>query len=167
MFSSAVKWSLLIFWTEKYLLALKCLLAAWALDKEHSKVHGQLIRFKLAIDENSEALAPKTAAIIKSEFTLLPASVNLSQYNDEYLVRHKDCARRTVSALKVRRLLSPDKAMSCQKDAANVIKLPSITMEEARETLKLLFSWNSNDIDSFRAQAAAKWPRATAFTASN
>jgi peptide alpha-N-acetyltransferase len=152
---------------EKYLLALKCLLAAWALDKEHSKVHEQVVRFKLAIDQDNETLAPQSAQIIKSEFTLLPALINLSQYNDEYLARHKGCARRTLSALKIRKLLSPDSAASCQKDAVDVIKLPSITMEEAKETLELLRSWNSNDIDSFRSQAAAKWPRATVFTASS
>lgn len=146
---------------------MKCLLAASALDKEHSQVHGQVIRFKLAIDQDREALAPKTAEIIKSEFKLLPASTNLTLYNDEYLARHADCARRTVSALKIRRLLSPDKATSCQEDTANVINLPSITMEEAKETLELLRSWNSSVIDSFRSKAAAKWPRATVFTASS
>jgi N-alpha-acetyltransferase 15/16, NatA auxiliary subunit len=152
---------------EKYLLALKCLLAAWALDKEHSKVHEQLIRFKQAIDQDAETLAPQTAQIIKSEFTLLPASTSLSQYNDDYLSRNKDCARRTLSALKARKLLSPQSAVSCKKDAVDVIKLPSITMEEAKEALELLRSWNSSDIDSFRSQAAAKWPRATAFSTPN
>jgi hypothetical protein len=152
--------------TEKYLLALKCLLAASALDREHSKVHEQLIRFKQAVEQDGETLAPQTAEVIKSEFSLLPASVSLSQYNDEYLSKHKNCARRTLSALRVRKLLSPDSAASCKKDAADVIKLPSITMEEAQETLDLLRSWNSSDIDSFRAQAAAKWPKATVFSSS-
>ena len=153
--------------TEKYLLALKCLLAAWTLNKEHSKVHEQLIRFKQAIDQDSETLAPQAAEIIKSEFTLLPASKSLLQYNEDYLSRNKDCARRTLSALKVRKLLSPQSAVSCKKDAVDVIKLPSITIEEAKEALELLRSWNSSDIDSIRSQAAAKWPRATAFATPN
>lgn len=129
-------------------------------------MHEQLIRFKQAIDQDGETLTPQTAEVIKSEFTLLPASANLSQYNDEYLSKHKECARRTLSALRVRQLLSPDSAASCKKDAADVIKLPSITMEEAQEALDLLRSWKSSDIDSFRAQAASKWPKATVFTSS-
>jgi hypothetical protein len=154
-------------WTEKYLLALKCLLAASALDKDHSKVHEQVVRFKLAIDQDAEKLSPQAAEIIKSEFTLLPASASLAQYNDEYLARNKDCARRTLSALKARKLLSPDTAASLQNDAANVIKIPSITLEEAEEAFELLRSWNSSNIDSFRSQAATKWPKARAFQPSN
>jgi hypothetical protein len=72
-----------------------------------------------------------------------------------------------LSALKVRKLLSPDSAASCQSGAADVIKLPSITMEEAKEAFELLRSWNSSNVESFRSQAAAKWPKATVFSASN
>jgi peptide alpha-N-acetyltransferase len=119
----------------KYLLALKCLLAAAALDKEHPKVHEQIIRFKLAIDKDMEAVPPKSAEIIKSEFTLLPASTPLTQVNGEYLAKHKDSARSTLFALRVRKLLSPDSASSVEKDVVAVIKLPSITVEEAEEAL--------------------------------
>jgi peptide alpha-N-acetyltransferase len=153
-------------YAEKYLLALKCLLAAAALDREHPKVHEQIIRFKQIIDKDAETLAPQTAEIIKSEFTLLPASTSLSQYNDEYLSKHKDSARHTLSASRVHKLLSPDSAARYEKDAANVIKLPSITMDEAKEALDLLRSWNSSEADGFRTSAAAKWPNATAFAAS-
>lgn len=151
---------------EKYLLALKCLLAAAALDKEHSKVHEQIIRFKLAIDKDIESLPPKSAEVVKSKFNLLPASVDLSEYNHEYLSQHNDCARRTISALKVRKLLSPDSSSSIEKDVAAVIKLDSITMEEAKEALELLQSWKSNEFDGFRSSAAKKWPDATVFSVS-
>lgn len=152
--------------TEKYLLALKCLLAAAALDKEHSKVHEQIVTFKLAIDKDTNGIAAKSAEVINSEFTLLPASVNLSQYNDEYLSRNKECARRTVSALKVRKLLVPDSAGQCGKDVVGVLKIPSITLEEATEALELLSSWKSSEVESFRKAAAAKWPKASIFEAS-
>lgn len=128
-------------------------------------MHEQVVRFKLATDQDAETLSSQSAQIIKSEFTILPESTSLSQYNDEYLASHKDCARRTLSALKARSLIKPDLAASCQKDAAALIKLPSITIEEATETLELLRSWNSTDIDSFRSQAAAKWPKAVVFAA--
>ncbi|PMD48716.1 N-terminal acetyltransferase A, auxiliary subunit [Hyaloscypha variabilis F] len=151
---------------KKYLLALKCLLAAAALDKEHSKVHEQIIRFKLAPDKDIEGLPAKSAEVIKSEFTLLPPSVNLSQYNDEYLSRNKDCARRTLSVLKVRKLLTPDSVGQCAKDVAGVLKLPTITSEEAQEALELLSSWKSSELESFRKAASGKWPKASIFKAS-
>ncbi|KAF8865474.1 N-terminal acetyltransferase A, auxiliary subunit [Acephala macrosclerotiorum] len=149
----------------KYLLALKCLLAASALDKEHSKVHGQVVRFKLALDKDSDVLPPKSAEVVKSEFTLLPASVDLSKYNDEYLAKHKDCARRTLLALKVRKLLKPDSPLAVERDVAAVVNLPTITMEEAIEALELLALWKSSELDGYRTKAAAKWPKATIFAA--
>jgi hypothetical protein len=109
---------------------------------------------------------PKSVEIIKSEFTLLPASTPLTQVNNEYLAKQKDSARGTLSALKVRKLLSPDSASSCEKDVAAVIKLPNITMEEAKEVLKLLSLWQSAEVGGFRSSAAAKWPKATVFEAS-
>ncbi|KAM3071346.1 hypothetical protein ACMFMG_008938 [Clarireedia jacksonii] len=151
---------------KKYLLALKCLLAASSLDSEHSKVHEQKIRFKQAITSELDSVPPKSAEVIKSEFTLLPESVDLTQYNDEYLAKHKDCARRTVAALKVRKLLSPDKATECEKGIAGVVELPNITFEEATEALDLLKSWNSSEVESLRAAAASKWPHANVFASS-
>jgi hypothetical protein len=158
---------MLISCLEKYLLALKCLLAAAALEKEHPKIHEQIIRFKLALDKDYASLPPKAAEVIKSEFILMPASVDLSQYNDDYLYKHKDSVLCTLSALKVRKLLSPDSASSCEEDAVAVLKLPSITLEEAKETCELLSTWNSSEVDGFRSSAAAKWTKASAFTASN
>ena len=151
---------------EKYLLALKCLLAAIALDKEHPKVHEQIVGFKLAIDKDLEGVPPQSAEIIKSELSLLPSSATLAKYNDEYLAKHKDSAPSVLSAIRVRRLLSPDSASGCEKDAAAVINLPSITMEEAMETLELLSSWQSGGVATFRSSAAAKWPKATIFASS-
>jgi hypothetical protein len=137
-----------------------------ALDKEDSRVHEQIIRFKLAVDTASEDLHPKSAEIIKSEFTLIPASTPLAKFNEDYLSRHKDSVRKTISALKVRKLLSSNSTSSCERDIAAVIELPTITSEEARETLELLRTWKSSESESFRSKAAAKWPKATVFEAS-
>lgn len=147
-------------------MALKCLLAAAALDKEHSKVHEQIIRFKLAIDNNKETLSPQAAEVIKSEFNLLPAGADVTAYNDEYLSRNKDCSRRMVSALKVRKLLSPDSASSVEKDVVGVLDLPSITLDEAKEAYALLSAWKSNEAEAFRQLAEAKWPNASVFATS-
>lgn len=158
---------LLISVAEKYLLALKCLLAAAALDGEHPEVHEQIIRFKQAVDSDSETVNPRTAEIIKSEFCLFPAETTLSKYNDEYLTRHKNCARCTLSALRVRKSLSPESLPSCEKDVAAVLKLSNITLEEAVDALELLRLWRSNELGSFRLTASAKWPHASVFQASS
>jgi peptide alpha-N-acetyltransferase len=151
---------------EKYLLALKCLLAAAAIDKEHPKVHEQVVRFKVVMDKDMDGTPPKSLEVIKSEFNILPAAMSLTQYNDEYLAKHKDSAKSTLSALRVRAFLSTESASSCEKEIASVIKLPSITMEEAVEAFELLKSWQSSEAAPFKSSAAAKWPKATIFSLS-
>ncbi|TAQ88550.1 hypothetical protein B7494_g3166 [Chlorociboria aeruginascens] len=151
---------------KKYLLALKCLLAAATLDPEHSKVHEHIILFKQAIDNESSTLQPNSAAVIKSEFTLLPGPVNLLKYNDDYLSAHKDSARQTMSGLRIRKVLSPDLASSCEKDVATLLKLPTITLDEAKEALDLLKLWRSSELDSFKSNAMAKWPKSSIFESS-
>ncbi|TVY25801.1 N-alpha-acetyltransferase, NatA auxiliary subunit [Lachnellula hyalina] len=152
---------------KKYLLALRCLLAASALDNEHSKVHSQTIRFKLALDKDLATLPPKVAEIIKSEFTLLPESVSLTQFNNDYLSKYEDCARRTLSGLSARKLLAHDLAPSTDADVVKVLKIDNVAMEEAVEGLELLQSWKSGALEAFRKAAAAKWPNATVFAASS
>jgi peptide alpha-N-acetyltransferase len=87
----------------------------------------------------------------------------LSQYNDEYLSKNKDYVRRTLSALKVRKLLAPEAATKCEKDIVGVFKLPTISLDEAKEGLELLSSWKSSEVETFRKAAAAKWPKASVF----
>lgn len=113
-----------------------------------------------------EGVSATSLEIIKSEFALLPSSTNPAKYNDEYLAKHKDSALSTLSAIRVRKLLSPDSALSCEKDVAAVIELPSVTLKEAEEALELLSSWKSTEVESFQSSAAAKWPKATVFSAS-
>jgi hypothetical protein len=144
---------------------LKCLLASSALDKEHSKVHEQTIRFKLALDKDPDALAPKSGEVIKLEFNLVPSSMDLSTFNDKYLKKHKDCARRSISALATRKLLNPGSSSTCEKDIVAVINLPSISIQEATEALELLTSWKSSEVEALRSRAATKWPKATIFAA--
>lgn len=142
-------------------------MAAAALDEHNSKVHSQIIRFKLATDADSASLSPKAAEIIKSEFNLLPTSASdLTDYNDSYLAKHKDCARRVLSALKTRKLLKPETGKDCEKDVVGVLAIDGVTMQEATEGLELLKDWRSGEAETFRSKAAAKWPKATVFTAS-
>ncbi len=103
--------------------------------------------------------------MITSEFTpLLPPTTSLVKFNDEYLAANKDCAQRIMSCLQIRKLLSADKAEACEKDVAALLKLPTITMTEAKEALDLLESWKSKETKSFREGAEKKWPKATIFS---
>ncbi|KAK3943252.1 N-alpha-acetyltransferase 15, NatA auxiliary subunit [Diplogelasinospora grovesii] len=54
---------------KKYLLALRCLNAALALDKDHPRVQEQSKTFQEAIGPILDSFAPKVQEIIKSEFT--------------------------------------------------------------------------------------------------
>jgi hypothetical protein len=122
-----------------------------------------MILFKLAIDKDLATLSSKAAEIVKSEFTLLPLSANLSKYNDDYLTKNKDCARKTISGLKVRKLLSPDHLAAIEKDLVNVLEAPTITFEVAKEAFELMSLWKSGEVEAFRLKAAIQWPNASIF----
>ncbi|KAI9644923.1 hypothetical protein NHQ30_006957 [Ciborinia camelliae] len=56
---------------KKYLLALKCLIAASALDAENSSVKEQKERFTKVVDGELEGVEPKVVEVIKEEFAKL------------------------------------------------------------------------------------------------
>lgn len=152
--------------TEKYILALKCLLAAAGLDPEHPKVHQNIIRFSQAIEKDKESISPKSFEVIKSDFTLLPSGKSFTQFNDEYLAKSKDHVRGTLAGLQMRKSLSPESSPSCEKDILGLLDVPHITLREATEALEVLKSWNSSQAESFRSKAATIWPKAVAFASS-
>lgn len=60
--------------TEKYLLALRCLKAAAALDKDHPKILEQASKLRKAIDGVLNNLSPKTQEVIRSELATVPGA---------------------------------------------------------------------------------------------
>ncbi|KAK4121620.1 N-terminal acetyltransferase A, auxiliary subunit [Parathielavia appendiculata] len=58
----------------KYLLALRCLKAALAIDKEHPKVLDQVVRLREALDSTMDSLAPKVKEVIESELSAVPGA---------------------------------------------------------------------------------------------
>lgn len=56
---------------EKHLLALKCLMAASAIDKENESVKEQKIRFQKVVESELEGTDAKVVEIIKEEFAKL------------------------------------------------------------------------------------------------
>lgn len=152
--------------TEKYLLALRCLLASSRLDPSHPKVHTQTIQLKQALNTDLSSVDPEVAPILTSEFTLLPANTALAQFNNEYMSKHKNDARRTLAGLEVRKLLADDLAPKADADVVGVLSIDGVKMEEAVEGLELLKAWKSSEVEAFKSAAEKKWPKATVFASS-
>jgi peptide alpha-N-acetyltransferase len=148
---------------EKYLLALKCLLASFKIEPSHPVVHEHIVRFKQAIDATPSTLSSKTAEAIQAEFDLIPSSISILSFNDEFLSNHKDSARHVIAALRVRKSLPSHDQAKLEKDLLAVLELSSITLEDAVDGLDLLASWNSSHSEAYRTKALSKWPEATIF----
>jgi peptide alpha-N-acetyltransferase len=59
---------------DKYLLALRCLKAALAINKDHPKVSDQAARLRKALDGAVGSLAPKVKEVIESELSTVPGA---------------------------------------------------------------------------------------------
>lgn len=147
---------------EKYLLALRCLKQALALDPEHPTVHEQLVYFRHVLNTKLNSLPPKTQEVVKAEFDVLDASTDLKKYNDEFEAKHKDSAPHVVAAIKAKKHLGEDQA-KVEKELTEVISIQGVDFEVAQEVLELLRSWRSKEVDGFKKQAAQKWPEVTVF----
>jgi N-alpha-acetyltransferase 15/16, NatA auxiliary subunit len=149
---------------DKYLLALRCLLAASTLDPAHPTLHEQTVRFKLAVGANS-SIPEKAAEVIKAEFTIFPESMTPSKFNEDFLSKHSHSARHVYAALRVRQLLpSHDKSKS-EAEILAPLDFPDIKLTEAIEGLELLSSWRSNT-EPYLSKAHSLWPEATVFKSS-
>ena len=115
------------------------------------------------MDGLSEPLHPKVAEIIKSEFTLIPPSQSVVNFNDEFINKHKDSVSHIQSALRARQNIDKDSLEQNEKDLLATLDLPSITMEEAKAGSDLLRWWRSSKLDTYNAKAASKWPESTIF----
>ncbi|KAI1383004.1 N-terminal acetyltransferase A, auxiliary subunit [Hypoxylon trugodes] len=147
---------------EKYLLALRCLNAALAIEEDHPTVHEQVVRFRQALNSKLASLPPKVAEVLKSEFKVVDASADLKKFNADFKEKHKDSAAHVISAIKIERLLGEDKKKS-EKDLVAALSLKDIEHEQATESLALLRQWRSAEVDAFKTAAHQKWPEVTAF----
>jgi len=152
-----------VYFLEKYLLALKCLLAASSLSASHPTVHEQIVRFQKAINAPSiaDTIIPKILELIKEEFTLFPKDTSLEAFNEKYATEHKDSAKAILAVSRTRQFLSPSEKNA--KDVVDILGLPSTSLEEGREGLELLREWNSKEVDGYAEKAAKKWPEAAGF----
>ncbi|KAE9980899.1 hypothetical protein BLS_008089 [Venturia inaequalis] len=148
---------------KKYLLALKCLIAAHSLDPEQSKLHEQLIRFRQTLDAAPKSESAKLNEVFEKCSKIIPVTSSLTSFNEEYLKKHATCARRTQSGLQGRQLLDPSSQSKNEK--ALVESLDFADLEEAFEGLKVLKLWKSdaNVKGEYMEKAAKKWPEASVF----
>lgn len=59
---------------DKFLLALRCLKAALAINKDHPKVPEQAAALRKALDGSLGSLAPKAKEVIESELSTVPGA---------------------------------------------------------------------------------------------
>nr|CEG04902.1 unnamed protein product [Fusarium clavum] len=143
---------------KKYVLALRCLTAASALDSKSPRVHEQTVAFAQLLKTATD-IEPKVLEVLKAEFNAIDPSADLVKYNDEFLAANKESPRHVLSAIKVQKLLGQDKAKS-EEAVANILDIPGVTYEDAIEGLEVLRSWKSPQ-ESYKKAAQQKFPNVT------
>jgi tetratricopeptide (TPR) repeat protein len=168
--------------TEKYLLALKSLLAARAIDSDNPKVHEQTIRFRetskspvlkcinvtsllVSTVDELEDLPEKVSEVIKSSFDIVSADTDLDEYNTEWAKAHSKSPAHLQSAYHVRFILDDDDREQVEADMTKLLNHPNITFEQGLAGLSYFDTWKSeaSTKDAYREAAAKKWPEATVF----
>ncbi|KAF2869769.1 NMDA receptor-regulated protein 1 [Massariosphaeria phaeospora] len=153
---------------KKYLLALKCLSSARALNKDQPKLHEQSIRFHQALKEAS-ALPAHVAAILKDEFTSQwPGNADLTAHNEAFFRNFSTSPAHLQAGFYARYLLDPtDKTKAaCEAELTKLLTADlDISIEQAVAGAAYLDRWNSDDKtkEAYREAAARKWPEATVF----
>ncbi|KAI9825577.1 MAG: N-alpha-acetyltransferase 15, NatA auxiliary subunit [Phylliscum demangeonii] len=133
---------------KKYLLALKCLLAASRLEPDHPVVHQQVIRFHQSLDSLHPSTSSTIHAVIGATFTtLIAAHTSPSVYNDRYLARHGHDPARLQAGLRVRNALALAPAAQNRLDLVASLDLPLLTMLQAKDGLDLSRAWHRGGRD--------------------
>ncbi|TDZ20920.1 N-alpha-acetyltransferase 16, NatA auxiliary subunit [Colletotrichum orbiculare MAFF 240422] len=145
---------------KKYVLALRSLKAASALDADHPGVHERSVEFAHVLKPILESLPAKTQEVIKADFT--PPASDLKQYNEDFLAKHKSSPPHIVAALKTRRVLGDDRSKA-ESDLANVVKAPDATFELASQVYDQLKAWRSIEAETLKKAAHERWPEVTIF----
>lgn len=153
---------MLTIFTEKYVLALKCLKAATAIDAECPRVHEQSIALAHALKSASD-LPPKALEAIKAEFTAFDANADLHKINDSFRAKHAGSPLHILASLKAARILGQDKA-SNDKELLSLLNLKETNADDALEIVKQMASIRSSEVENFRKAATAKWPEVTRLT---
>lgn len=156
------------------------MIAAHSLDPEQSKLHEQLIHFRqtrklfipgcsywnadnYAVDSAPKSESAKVSEVFDQCTKIVPATSSLTSFNNEYLKKHANCARRTHSGLQARLLLDP--SSKAKNENALIETIDVADMKEALEGLQILKDWKSDAAvkDVYVEKAGKKWTEALAF----
>jgi peptide alpha-N-acetyltransferase len=121
---------------------------------------------KREVDKAGKPENAKVDEVLKANLSIVPATKDLKSFNEAYLSKHKDNARRTQAGLKARQLIdSSTKAQNEQKLVASVEKAD---LKETVEGLGVLKEWKSEGSvrEEYVKAARARWPEATVFKSS-
>lgn len=153
---------------KKYLLALRCLLAARSIDPSHPWIFEQSIRFRYTLQRLPEPLPPKTSETLEKEFTpLIPENADLLKMNSDFLAENNESAAHVQASLRIRQVLDPKTSDENQKDVIRTLALPSVSLADAVQGLELLKTWGAQSQfrEDYVAAAHERWPEAMAFMA--
>jgi peptide alpha-N-acetyltransferase len=148
--------------TERYVLALKCLNEALALDEKHPALHAQAIQLRHALNSEMKDLDPKVQEALKNAFTAIPASADLKQLNAEFLEKHSNSAQHRVAAARAAVVLGEERSKA-EKDLVDALRIKDNTFEDAAALLEQLKSWKSGELATFKKAAHEKWPEVSVF----
>jgi peptide alpha-N-acetyltransferase len=147
---------------EKYLLALRCLNAALALDAQNPALHAQGIELRHALNSSLDSLPAKVQETLNAEFTAVPASADLKKLNADYLDKHSNSATHRIAAARAAKVLGePNSAV--EKSLVDALQVQTVTFDEAAAVLEQLRKWRSSEAAAFKKAAHEKWPEVTQF----
>ncbi|ORY07791.1 NMDA receptor-regulated protein 1-domain-containing protein [Clohesyomyces aquaticus] len=148
----------------KWLLALRCLHQAQALDAEDPKSHEQFVRLQLFLNDTKD-ISPKVLEAIKQVVPDKLSPAKLKERNESYGEKHAQSVPHLLSTHAVRLLLDQNVQGQVEADTQKLLDLPSITIEQALKALDYLDLWGSDakTKEAYRSAASKKWPEATIF----
>jgi tetratricopeptide (TPR) repeat protein len=144
---------------KKYVLALRCLNAAFALDPKHHELHVQAVTFRNMLNSKPE-LPAKVAQVLSEEFKVIEASTDLKKYNEDHLKQHRDTPLQALAAIKAKKNLGDDKS-KCEKELLDLAGGEGVKFTDAMEMLETLKKWRSSETGAFKKLAQSKWPEVT------
>lgn len=144
---------------EKYLLALRCLNAAVALDPDFPKVVEQVVAFQTMLDSVSD-LEPKVAQVLKKEFRAMNGAKNSREYIEDFQKWHKGSPRHAFAAIAAKRRMGEDKA-TLDREVVGLLEMKEMAAVDALSILETLQSWRSPEVQAFKKAARVRWPEVT------
>lgn len=153
---------------EKYLLALKCILAAHAIDHADPILHQQVFRLRHTLNTlPKDSLSAKTAEIIHSEFEPhCSKDENLKKWNEAFLEAHKTSIAHVQAGLKVRTMVDSTTKEKNEQQLLKTMELSSAQLKDAVNGFDLLHEWKSSSEvrEKYKEAAHKRWTEASAFS---